>query len=56
MGPPELPVMGPPGAVGEIRKQASWLDDVGPLGHWRTSDGDEVDLVVERDDGAVVAF
>lgn len=43
-------------AVGEIRKQASWLDDVGPLGHWRTSDGDEVDLVVERDDGAVVAF
>jgi predicted AAA+ superfamily ATPase len=42
--------------VGELRKQASWLDDVGPMGHWRTSDGDEVDLVVERDDGAVVAF
>lgn len=26
------------------------------MGHWRTRDGDEVDLVVERDDGAIVAF
>ena len=34
----------------------SWLDDVVGTGHWRTSDGDEVDLVVERDDGAVIAF
>jgi predicted AAA+ superfamily ATPase len=42
--------------VGELRRQASWLDDVGPVGHWRTSDGDEVDLIVERDDGAIVAF
>ncbi len=42
--------------VGELRKQASWLDDPVTLGHWRTSDGAEVDLVVEYDDGRVVAF
>ena len=43
-------------AVGELRKQASWLDEPVTLGHWRTSDGAEVDLVVEFDDGGVVAF
>lgn len=43
-------------AVGELRKQASWLDMPVTLGHWRTSDGAEVDLVVEFDDGQVVAF
>lgn len=42
--------------VGEIRKQASWLDEPVSLGHWRTSDGAEVDLVIETGDGAVVAF
>ncbi|MCC6831467.1 MAG: ATP-binding protein [Thermoleophilia bacterium] len=42
--------------VGELLKQASWLDGIAGIGHWRTRDGDEVDLVVERDDGAVVAF
>ena len=31
------------------------LDACG-LGHWRTRDGDEVDLVVERDDGGVIGF
>ena len=41
--------------VGELRKQASWLDEPVALGHWRTSDGAEVDLVVEYDDGRVVA-
>lgn len=41
--------------VGELLKQASWLDGVSGVGHWRTRDGDEVDLVVERDDGGVVA-
>ena len=41
--------------VGEIYKEASWMDGIAGLGHWRTYDGDEVDLVVERDDGAVVA-
>jgi uncharacterized protein len=42
--------------VGEVRKQVSWMDGIGAVGHWRTRDGVEVDLVVERDDGSVVAF
>lgn len=42
--------------VGEIRKQASWLDEAVALRHWRTSDGAEVDLILEFDDGAVLAF
>lgn len=41
--------------VGEVRKQASWLAEPVTLGHWRTSDGAEVDLVIEYDDGSVVA-
>jgi uncharacterized protein len=42
--------------VGEVRKQASWLEGISGLGHWRTHDGAELDLVIERDDGAVVGF
>jgi predicted AAA+ superfamily ATPase len=42
--------------VGELLKEASWMDGIAGLGHWRTYDGVEVDLIVERDDGAVVAF
>jgi len=42
--------------VGEVRKQASWLDEPVDLGHWRTSDGAEVDLVVESDDGTVIGL
>ncbi|WP_260465108.1 DUF4143 domain-containing protein [Arachnia propionica] len=42
--------------VGEVRKQAPWLGEPVALGHWRTSDGDEVDLVIERDDGRVLAI
>lgn len=42
--------------VGEIRKQTSWLEEPVVLGHWRTSDGAEVDLVIEFEDGTVVAF
>ncbi len=42
--------------VDELMKQASWLDGIAGTGHWRTRDGDEVDLVLERDDGGVVAF
>lgn len=42
--------------VGEVRKQASWLDEPVTLGHWRTSDGAEVDLVIEYDDGTLVAL
>lgn len=42
--------------VGELRKQASWLDEQVTVGHWRTHDGDEVDYVMEFDDGRVLAF
>ncbi|MGX6601916.1 ATP-binding protein [Micromonosporaceae bacterium Da 78-11] len=42
--------------VGELRKQASWLDQQVSTGHWRTHDGDEVDYVIEFDDGGVLAF
>lgn len=39
--------------VGELLAQASWLDSV-TVGHWRTRDNTEVDLVLESDDGRVV--
>lgn len=43
-------------AVGEILKQASWFDAPVTAGHFRTEVGDEVDLVLERDDGQVIAI
>lgn len=42
--------------VQEFIRQVSWLDDPATVGHWRTRDNDEVDLIIERDDGAVVAI
>jgi uncharacterized protein len=42
--------------VGEISKQLDWLDAPVARGHWRTHDGDEADLVLEREDGKVVAL
>jgi predicted AAA+ superfamily ATPase len=42
--------------VGELRKHVSWMDERVSTGHWRTHDGDEVDYVVEFDDGRVLAF
>jgi len=42
--------------VGELLKEASWMDGIAGVGHWRTYDDDEVDLVVERDDGMIVAI
>lgn len=42
--------------VGEILSHASWMDGIAATGHWRTRDGVEVDLVLEADDGRVVAF
>ncbi len=41
--------------VSELIRHASWLDNAFTLGHWRTHDNHEVDLVIERDDGKVVA-
>ena len=42
--------------VAEVLKQVSWLDGIAGVGHWRTHDGHEVDIVVERDDGAIIAI
>ena len=42
--------------VGEIVRQAHWLDDLASLGHWRSYERDEVDVVVENGSGQVVAF
>lgn len=42
--------------VGELLKQVSWADDIASVGHWRTHDGHEADLVIERTDGSIVAF
>lgn len=42
--------------VGELLKQVSWIDESVTVGHWRTSDGDEVDLILEFEDGRVLAF
>lgn len=41
--------------VGEALKQASWMETAPHAGHWRTHDGDEVDLVLERDNGSLAA-
>jgi len=42
--------------VGEVCKQLDWLDAPVERGHWRTHDGAEVDLIVEREDGRVAAL
>ncbi len=42
--------------VNEILKQASWLPQRVLPGHWRTHDNAEVDLILELDDGQIVAF
>lgn len=42
--------------VGEICKQLDWLDESVQRGHWRTHDGGEVDMVLEREDGKVAAL
>ena len=43
--------------VGEVLKQASWMEHRPHLGHWRTHDGAEVDLVIEDGrDGSIVGI
>ena len=43
--------------VGEALKQASWLEHRPHIGHWRTHDGAEVDLVIENGhDGSVIGI
>jgi hypothetical protein len=41
--------------VNELLKQTGWSDQLVRFGHFRTHDGDEVDVVIERDDGRVAA-
>lgn len=40
----------------ECLKQLSWLREPVTAGHFRTREGAEVDLVLERDDGGVVGI
>jgi hypothetical protein len=42
--------------VAELCKQVHWMEEPVDIGHWRTHDGQEVDLVMERSDGSVLAF
>lgn len=42
--------------AGEVLKQVSWLERPVTVGHWRTRDGAEVDLVLERHDGSVAGI
>ncbi|GAB3169081.1 ATP-binding protein [Myceligenerans halotolerans] len=42
--------------VQEILKEASWTEEIADAGQWRTKDNDEADLVLEIDDGRVIAF
>lgn len=43
-------------AVGEILKQLSWSDELAKPAHFRTRDGDEVDLILETWDGRIAAI
>lgn len=40
----------------ELQKQISWMDESLNLSHWRTTDGKEVDFIVENRKGHVVAI
>jgi predicted AAA+ superfamily ATPase len=42
--------------VGEILRQVAWSDAPVTVGHFRTAEAQEVDLVLERDDRMVFAF
>ncbi|MGB4779397.1 ATP-binding protein [Microbacterium sp.] len=42
--------------VQEAIRQTTWMDALVSSGHWRTRDDDEVDLVLERYDGAVIGI
>lgn len=42
--------------VNELAKQATWSDHAVRLRHWRISGGAEVDLIVENEDGRILAI
>jgi hypothetical protein len=60
-GPPRPPAR-PAGDSGTGRgrhhdtRLTGWLDEKVTTGHWRTHNGDEVDYVIEFNDGQVLAF
>jgi predicted AAA+ superfamily ATPase len=41
-------------AFAELAKQVTWSEGHHVLNHYRDKDGEEVDVVIERDDGAVI--
>lgn len=40
--------------VQEVLRHTRWMDTPTQVGHWRSLDGDEVDLVIERFDGSIL--
>ncbi|QIM15812.1 ATP-binding protein [Leucobacter insecticola] len=42
--------------VQEVIRQTTWMSAPVFVGHWRTRDNDEVDLILERSDGAVIGI
>ncbi|MEZ5085586.1 MAG: DUF4143 domain-containing protein [Tessaracoccus sp.] len=42
--------------VQEVIRQTTWMNSLISVGHWRTRDNEEVDLVLERHDGGVVGI
>ena len=42
--------------VSEVLKETACMDGIAGVGHWRTYDDDEVDLIIERDDGQIIAM
>lgn len=42
--------------VQEAIRQTTWMSSLVSAGHWRTRDDEEVDLVLERHDGAVIGI
>ncbi|MFE5308649.1 ATP-binding protein [Isoptericola sp. NPDC056605] len=41
--------------AGELRRQLGWAERTARISHYRDRDGDEVDLILEADDGRVAA-
>lgn len=59
LAPPVSPARGPlveTFIVNELAKQATWSDHEVRLHHWRVSGGAEVDLIMENEDGRIVAI
>ena len=40
----------------EIAKQLTWADDIYRMYHWRSRDGREIDIVIERADGMIAGI